>query len=88
MSKSIVITARVDALTATNLDALAARLDRSRAWIVAKAVTQLVEAETAFHDYLRPGEEAIARGDSFSQEEMEDWAAQRIRARSTRQAAE
>jgi len=88
MSKSIVITARIDALTATNLDALAARLDRSRAWIVAKAVAQLVEAETASHDYLRAGEEAIAQGVSFSQEEMEDWAAQRIRARSTRQAAE
>ena len=88
MSKSIVITARIDALTATNLDALAARLDRSRAWIVAKAVTQLVEAETELHDFLEDGRVALDRGDLHTQKEMEEWAAQRIAARSARQAAE
>jgi predicted transcriptional regulator len=88
MSKTAVITARLDAETLADLDALAKRLDRPRAWIVARAVEQVVQAETELDKFLQEGQAALARGDSLSQEEMEIWLEARIAARATAQAAE
>ena len=81
MSKSVVVTARVTAETAAALDALAARLDRSRAWIVNKAIADHVRAYTEFLDFLQEGEDSIDRGEFYTQEEMEEWIASLKRAK-------
>jgi predicted transcriptional regulator len=73
MTKSTVVTTRLDPAMTEALDALAERLDRSRAWIVAKAVAAYVEEKTEFLDFIKEGEEAIARGDVYTQEQMEEW---------------
>lgn len=75
MSKTAVITARLDAETLAALDALAAKRERSRAWLVAKAIKRFVEEETAFDAFLQEGEDAIERGDYLTQEQMEAWVA-------------
>jgi predicted transcriptional regulator len=73
MTKSTVVTTRLDPATAESLDALAARLDRSRAWIVAKAVATYVKEKTEFLDFIKEGEDALDRGEYFTQEQMEEW---------------
>lgn len=75
MSKTSVITARLDAETLAALDALAEKRERSRAWLVAKAIKRFVEDETAFDAFIQEGEDAIERGDYLTQEEMEAWIA-------------
>ena len=70
MRKTAVITARVESDIAEGLSRLATQYDRSRAWLVAKAVTKYVEDESAFLASLKEGEDAIDRGDYLTQEEM------------------
>eukprot|EP01035_Chromulina_nebulosa_P037657 gene37657-50841_t len=74
MSKTSVITARIDVDLSDRIDALAAKLDRSRAWIMSKAIERFVEEETAFRAFIQAGEDSIDRGEFFTQEEMEEWA--------------
>ena len=73
MAKSTVVTTRLDPDTTQALDALAERLDRSRAWIVSKAVDAYVRERTEFLDFIQEGEDAIDRGESYTQEQMEEW---------------
>ena len=73
MAKSTVVTTRLDPTTAESLDALAERLERSRAWIVAKAVASYVKEKTEFLDFIQEGEDAIDRGEFHTQEQMEEW---------------
>jgi predicted transcriptional regulator len=73
MAKSTVVTTRLDPDTTRALDALAERLDRSRAWIVSKAVGAYVRERTEFLDFIQEGEDAIDRGESHTQEQMEEW---------------
>lgn len=73
MTKSAVITARLDEATLQSLDALAESQERTRAWLVAKAVKRYVKEETEFRAFVKMGEESIDRGDYFTQEQMEDW---------------
>ena len=80
MSKSAVVTARIDPNLSEKLDVLADKLERSRAWIVAKAIERYVAEESAFLDFLQAGIDAADRGDMISQEEMEQWFAERHRA--------
>ena len=70
MSKTAVITARLDAETLTALDALAAKRERSRAWLVAKAIKRFVEQETAFDAFVQEGDDAIDRGDYLTHEQL------------------
>jgi len=81
MSKTAVITARLDAETLAALDALALTRERSRAWLVAKAIKRFVEQETAFDAFIQEGDDAIDRGDYLTQEQMEAWIAQRYPAK-------
>lgn len=81
------ISARVDATTLKDLDRLAEELDRSRSWLVAQAVREYVKRETEFLEFVKVGEEEIARGSFYTQEEMEDWLEERIAKRSGKQAA-
>ncbi|MBX9881148.1 MAG: ribbon-helix-helix protein, CopG family [Sphingomonas sp.] len=70
MSKTAVITARLDAETLAALDALAAKRERSRAWLVAKAIKRFVEEEAALDAFLQAGEDDFARGDYLTHEEL------------------
>ncbi|URW75194.1 ribbon-helix-helix protein, CopG family [Sphingomonas donggukensis] len=72
---SAVISGRVSADLSTKLDRLAERLDRSRAWIVAKAVEHYVESELELQDSLDEAERQIDRGEVFTQDEMDAWVA-------------
>ena len=73
MSKTAVITARIDEDTLQALDALATDQERTRAWLVAKAIKRYVEEETAFRAFIKEGEDAIDRGEYYTQEQMEEW---------------
>ncbi len=89
MSKSQVITARIDPEVMALVDRLAAARGRSRSWLAARAIEKMARAETAFLDFVKEGEDAIARGDYLTQEEMEAWIEERVRNRqAVRQAAE
>ena len=79
MSKTAVITARVDEATLQSLDALAESQERTRAWLVAKAIKRYVAEETAFRAFIQEGEDAIDRGEYYTQEQMEEWFASRYR---------
>lgn len=70
MSKSTVVTARLDPETLGALDRLAEYQDRSRSWLVAKAVERYVREEEAFLDFIQEGKDAIARGESVPHEEL------------------
>lgn len=54
--KTQVVTARLDEETLAKLDALAGAQERSRAWLVAKAVKRYVEEEAAFAAFIAEGE--------------------------------
>ncbi len=71
MSKTAVVTTRLDAETFSGLAIVAERNDRSRAWIVAEAVKQYVRQENAFLAFLQEGEDAIDRGEVYTRDEME-----------------
>lgn len=73
MSKSQVITARIDPEVMALVDRLATAQGRSRSWLAARAIEKMARAETAFMDFVKEGEDAIARGEYLSQESMEDW---------------
>ena len=68
--KTSVVTTRLDSDTLSELDQLAERLERSRAWLVAKAVQQYVKEEKAFYAFVKEGEDAIERGDYVTHEEL------------------
>jgi predicted transcriptional regulator len=70
MTKTIVVTTRLDEPTIEALDALAERLDRSRAWIVAKAVAGYVQEKTEFLDFIKEGEDDLDAGRTISHEEL------------------
>jgi predicted transcriptional regulator len=70
MSKTSVITARIDPETLAALDRLGERQDRSRAWLVGQAIKRYVEEEAAFLAFLKEGEDAINRGEYVTHEEL------------------
>ena len=71
--KTSVVTARLEEEELVQLDELASHLDRPRSWIIAKAIKAYLEEERAFLAFIQKGEDAIERGDTLSQAEMEDW---------------
>lgn len=71
MSKTAVLTTRVPAELSERIDLLAQELDRSRAWVIAKAVQRYVDEELEFIEAIREGERDIEAGRTFTQEEVE-----------------
>lgn len=71
MAKPTVISARIDAETSAQLDAIALRADRSRAWLVAQAVQDFIDRDNELMAFLKPGLDDIAAGRVVTQEEME-----------------
>jgi predicted transcriptional regulator len=77
MAKTAVITSRVSEDTSVKLDRLAEAMERSRAWIVARAVEEFVLSEIELLDSLDEAERQIERGDYLTQAQMEAWLAER-----------
>ncbi len=73
MSKTTVVTARINSEIVADLDRLATHYDRSRAWLIANAIDQYVKHENEFVAFVKKGDEDVDNGDVFSQEQMEDW---------------
>lgn len=71
---SNVITARVSDNLLSQIDRLAQKHDRSRAWVVAKLVEGAARKEIEFLDFIQEGFDAIERGEYYTQEQMEEWA--------------
>ncbi|MES2044176.1 MAG: ribbon-helix-helix protein, CopG family [Pseudomonadota bacterium] len=71
MSKTAVVTARIDAELAERLDQLAQDLDRSRGSLAARAIAQFVEEEAALVAAIREAEADIAAGNVHTQDEVE-----------------
>ena len=79
MNRPAAITARVDEATAIKLDQLADQLDRSRSWLIAKAVQEYVERETELLEMIRAGEADFTAGRVHTQEEMEIWLEEQLK---------
>ena len=75
MAKTAVITGRVPEETSAKLDRLAQRMERSRAWIISRAVEDFVLSETELLDSLDEADRQIDRGEYLTQQEMETWVA-------------
>jgi len=71
MSSSAVITARVDPALVARLDTLAAKLERSRAWVVSRAISRYVEEELEFLAFVQVGIDDLEAGRTHPQEEVE-----------------
>ncbi len=70
MTKSTVVTTRLDPDATEALDTLAKELDRSRAWIVAKAVERYVAEELEFVAFIKEGEADLDAGRTISHAEL------------------
>lgn len=62
MSKSAVVTARLDAETSERLDTLAAARERSRSWLITKAVQRYLDEELEFLAFVQVGIDDLAAG--------------------------
>jgi predicted transcriptional regulator len=78
MSKSAVITARLDEETLKLVDRVAKAHGRSRAAFAAQAIRQIAEREAEFLAFIQEGVDAADRGDVLSQDEMERWYGARV----------
>jgi predicted transcriptional regulator len=71
MSKTTVLTTRVATELSERIDQLAQEMDRSRAWVIAKAVERYVAEELEFIAFVREGERDLDEGRFFTQEQVE-----------------
>ena len=63
MSKTSVITTRIDAETLALVDRIADAYGRSRAWFAARAIQRAAEQEAELLEFLQKGIDAADRGD-------------------------
>jgi predicted transcriptional regulator len=70
MSKTQVITARVDTETLVLVDKVAKSQGRSRAWFIAKAVQRAAETEADFMAFLQVGLDDIEAGRMVPHEDV------------------
>jgi predicted transcriptional regulator len=85
MSKTAVITARVDEETLALVDRVSKAHNRSRAWFVSRAITEAARKEAEFLAFVQEGIDAADRGELVPHDEVFE----RVRARRrARQAAE
>ncbi|WP_156680980.1 CopG family ribbon-helix-helix protein [Sphingomonas profundi] len=70
MTKSAIITARVDAETLALVDRIAKSQGRSRAWFAAQAIERAAEQETAYLAFVQEGIDAADRGELIPHEEV------------------
>jgi predicted transcriptional regulator len=82
MSKTAVITARVDEETLALVDRVSKAHNRSRAWFVARAIAEAARQEAEFLAFVQVGIDAADRGELIPHEKVFE----RVRARRQRQA--
>lgn len=70
MSKTSVITTRLDAETLASVDRIAAAQGRSRAWFAAEAIRRTVEAEAEFEAFVQAGIDSADRGELMGQDQV------------------
>jgi len=70
MSKTAVITARLDEETLALVDKVAKARGRSRAWFAAEAIRHVAEREADFLAFVQEGIDAADRGELIPQEEV------------------
>ncbi len=70
MRKSVV-TARIDEQLSADLDELAGRRERSRAWLIERAIAGFVADELELYRSLEEAEAQIDRGEYSTQEQVE-----------------
>jgi len=70
MSKTAVITARLDAETLELVDRLAGAQGRSRSWFAAQAIKQVAEREAEFWDFIQKGIDDIEAGRFVEHDEV------------------
>jgi predicted transcriptional regulator len=85
MTETTVISARIDVEIVAALDALASRLGRSRAALLADAARAYVDEQTSFYAFVEEGERDIDEGRYYTREQMDDWFAERIAEARSRQ---
>jgi len=68
MSKSAVITARLDPETLALVDRIAASHGRSRAWFAAQAIERVAKEEAEFLAFVQEGINAADRGELIPHE--------------------
>ncbi|HEX2811541.1 MULTISPECIES: CopG family ribbon-helix-helix protein [unclassified Sphingopyxis] len=78
MTKPTVISTRVTSDLSARIDTLAKELDRSRAWVIAKAIERYIEEELEFIEFVREGERDIEQGRYFTQEQVEAMFAEKL----------
>ena len=83
MSKTAVVTARVSEETLTLLDSIAEHHDRSRAWVISRAVEEHARREAEFLKFAQKGIDDLNAGRTITHEQLID----RIKARQSRKAA-
>lgn len=70
MSKTSVVTTRLDAETIALVDKVAADQGRSRSWFIAEAVRTAAEQEAAFLAFVQEGIDSADRGELTPQDEV------------------
>lgn len=70
MSKTTVLTTRVPMELSERIDQLAKETERSRAWVIAKAIERYVDEELELVEAIREGERDIAEGRFVTHEEL------------------
>jgi predicted transcriptional regulator len=70
MSKSAVITTRVDEETLALIDRVAQASGRSRAWFAAQAIREIAEREADFLAFVQEGIDAADRGELIPHDDL------------------
>lgn len=70
MSKSAVITARLDEDTLALVDKIAAAQGRSRSWFAAEAIRRVAETEADFMAFVQAGIDSADRGELTPHDEV------------------
>jgi predicted transcriptional regulator len=70
MSKTAVITARLDAETLALVDKVAKAQGRSRSWFAAEAIRRIAESEADFLAFVQEGIDAADRGELTPHDEV------------------
>jgi predicted transcriptional regulator len=70
MSKTAVITTRIESEKLEALEALAKRLDRSRAWVVSEAINAYIAEQTEFLDFVQQGTDDLDNGRWIDHEDL------------------
>lgn len=83
-----VVTANLPDEVVSRLDDIAARIDRSKSWIVREAVVEWLAEEQRRHEFTLEAMRSMDEGQSFTQDEVEEHLAscRKTRSRSARAA--